>query len=258
MPTSRASCISSVLGVKPDMPTIGGRSTMAAAARSSAVLGGVTAIRPWAAVHACRHSGSHNPHARIAKPRDPSPAIRSVLFEAQTGAGAMLKWFKGPCHPGHTSAHRSRSRTIAPPIRVRRLRDASPLAGRPQRERRCTRLQPALAARWQHLRVGSVVRTTGLMRNRAQRKSVERAQQVLTKYDILTTPMLATMPPKAICWREQALEPNALRAVWPTCFLGTSDLSGFPAMSMSVGIKPVRRSHRSLILWRHRRVSEAT
>jgi amidase len=86
-----------------------------------------------------------------------------------------------------------------------------------------------------HLRAASMVRRMGLAHNEARRKWALRAQQFFTRYDLLITPMLATMPPRAVLWREKGWLANAIPAARLTAYLGPWDIAGFPAMSVPAG-----------------------
>jgi amidase len=86
-----------------------------------------------------------------------------------------------------------------------------------------------------HLEAGSMVRRMRLVRDGARRKWLLRAQQFFTTYDLLITPVLATMPPKAIPWREKGWLANAIPSVRLTRYLRPWDLAGFPAMSIPAG-----------------------
>jgi amidase len=86
-----------------------------------------------------------------------------------------------------------------------------------------------------HLRAAAMVRTLGLVRDGARQKWIARTQQFFTGHDVLITPMLATMPPKAIPWREKGWLANAIPSIRLTDYLGPWDLAGFPAISVPVG-----------------------
>jgi amidase len=73
------------------------------------------------------------------------------------------------------------------------------------------------------------------VRDGARRKWIARAQHFFTGHDVLITPMLATMPPKAIPWREKGWLANAIPSIRLTDYLGPWDLAGFPAISVPVG-----------------------
>jgi amidase len=90
----------------------------------------------------------------------------------------------------------------------------------------------------QHLRAGRVVRRTGLIRQRAQRNWKARAEVFFAEYDVLITPMLATMPAKAQQWCGKSWLANALPAIRLTAFLGPWDLAGYPVISLPAGRHP--------------------
>jgi amidase len=89
-----------------------------------------------------------------------------------------------------------------------------------------------------HLRAGQVVRRAGLVSERARRTWIARAEDFFTEYDVLITPMLATMPPKSLHWRDKGWPANAATAIALTAFLGPWDLAGFPTMSVPLGRHP--------------------
>jgi amidase len=89
-----------------------------------------------------------------------------------------------------------------------------------------------------HLRAANIVRRTGLVRQRAKRDWIARAERFFAEHDVLITPMLATMPPKAVRWREKGWLTNALPSIQLTAFLGPWDLAGYPAMSIPAGRHP--------------------
>ena len=106
--------------------------------------------------------------------------------------------------------------------------------------------QPASRVNWQqleprtrkHLRAAKVVRRTGLVRQRAKRDWIARAERFFAQHDVLITPMLATMPPESVRWREKGWLTNALPSIQLTAFLGPWDLAGYPAMSVPAGRHP--------------------
>lgn len=57
-------------------------------------------------------------------------------------------------------------------------------------------------------------------------------------HDVLITPMLAPLPPKARHWSEKSWLTNALPATQLTAFAGPWDLAGYPAMSIPAGRHP--------------------
>jgi amidase len=173
----------------------------------------------------------------LARVHDPAVLRIAVSVKSPTGAGPVPKAFTTTViETGHLLAGAGH-----------RVEEARPRYGN---------IGPALFARWlagpgqtdaatdwrhtelrtlRHLRAGSVVRGTGLIRNGARHRWVLRAQQFFSEYDLLITPMLATMPPKAIAWRNKGWLANAVPSVRLTGYLGPWDLAGFPAMSVPAG-----------------------
>ena len=86
-----------------------------------------------------------------------------------------------------------------------------------------------------HLRAGHVVRHTGLIREHAKQAWIARAERFFAAHDVLITPMLATMPPKAQHWSDKGWLANAWPSIQLTGFLGPWDLAGYPAMSLPAG-----------------------
>jgi amidase len=107
--------------------------------------------------------------------------------------------------------------------------------GEPARRFTWQQLQPRTR---RHLRAGHVVRRTGLVRQRAKHDWIARAQRFFAEHDVLITPMLATMPPKAQQWSDKGWLANAWPSIQLTAFLGPWDLAGYPAMSIPAGRHP--------------------
>jgi amidase len=89
-----------------------------------------------------------------------------------------------------------------------------------------------------HVRASNVVRHARLIRQRAKRSWIARAEQFFAQHDVLITPTLATIPPAAQRWSEKGWLSNALPAILLTPFLGPWNLAGFPAMSIPAGRHP--------------------
>ncbi|MDT5356221.1 MAG: amidase [Mycobacterium sp.] len=89
-----------------------------------------------------------------------------------------------------------------------------------------------------HLRAGHVVRHTGLIRQHPKQAWIARAERFFAAHDVLVTPMLATMPPKAQHWSDKGWLANAWPSIQLTAFLGPWDLAGYPAMSIPAGRHP--------------------
>ncbi|WP_199432557.1 amidase family protein [Qaidamihabitans albus] len=97
------------------------------------------------------------------------------------------------------------------------------------------KLQPRTRA---HVRAGDAVRRAGLVRERTAREWTSRAEEFFTTHDVLVTPMLATLPPKAARWHARSWAANALPSIGLAGFAGLWNLAGFPAMSVPAGRRP--------------------
>lgn len=115
-------------------------------------------------------------------------------------------------------------------------------------------ITPALLARWlggpgpdgpvptrlekrtqRHLRAARVVHSARLIRQAPQRQWIARAESFFAEYDVLVTPVLATLPPIAQQWSQRGWWPNALAATRLAPFTLPWNLAGFPAMSVPAG-----------------------
>jgi amidase len=93
-------------------------------------------------------------------------------------------------------------------------------------------LQPRTKA---HVRVGKLVRRLGLVRERTKQNWIRRAEAFFAEHDVLVTPTLATLPPKAKRWHERRWLANAVPSGRVAGFTGLWNLAGYPAMSVPVG-----------------------
>ncbi|MDQ0379198.1 amidase [Amycolatopsis thermophila] len=94
-----------------------------------------------------------------------------------------------------------------------------------------------LQARTQrHVRIGRAVRK--LVRPGTARRWIERAAEFFTAHDVLITPTLATLPPKAAAWHTRSCAANALPSIALAGFTGLWNLAGYPAMSVPAGRHP--------------------
>jgi len=87
-----------------------------------------------------------------------------------------------------------------------------------------------------HVRFGAAMRK--LVRPGTARRWAERAAEFFTDHDVLITPTLAALPPKAQRWHERSCAANALPSIALAGFTGLWNLAGFPAMSVPAGRHP--------------------
>lgn len=90
-------------------------------------------------------------------------------------------------------------------------------------------LQPRTQA---HVRLGRALRAARLIRPGTKARWLTRAAQFFETYDVLLTPTLATLPPKAERWHERSCLANAVPSVRLAGFAGLWNLAGYPAMSV--------------------------
>lgn len=100
---------------------------------------------------------------------------------------------------------------------------------------RRTALQPRTRA---HVRVGEEVRRRGLVRDRTVDMWRERAAEFFAEHDVLVTPMLATLPPKARRWHRFPWPANVLPSISVAGFAGLWNLAGYPAVTVPAGRHP--------------------
>ncbi|WP_425388246.1 amidase [Amycolatopsis taiwanensis] len=89
-----------------------------------------------------------------------------------------------------------------------------------------------------HLRIGRAVRAAGLIRPGTRRRWVARAEEFFGGHDVLLTPTLATLPPKAARWHERSWAANAVTAIRLGPFTGLWNLAGYPAISVPAARHP--------------------
>lgn len=89
-----------------------------------------------------------------------------------------------------------------------------------------------------HVRAGDVVRRTGLVRAGAAQDWRLRAEEFFADHDVLVTPTLATLPPKARRWHERSWLGNAVPSMRLAGFTGLWNLAGYPALSVPAGRHP--------------------
>lgn len=98
-----------------------------------------------------------------------------------------------------------------------------------------TLLQPRTRA---HVRFGRVLRKAGLIRPGTRHRWLARAERFFADYDILLTPALATLPPKAEPWHERSCLANAIPSIRLAGFAGLWNLAGYPAMTVPAARHP--------------------
>jgi amidase len=96
-------------------------------------------------------------------------------------------------------------------------------------------LQPRTQA---HVRLGRALRAARLIRPGTKARWLTRAKQFFESYDVLLTPTLATLPPKAGRWHERSCLANAIPSVRLAGFVGLWNLAGYPAMSVPAARHP--------------------
>ena len=93
-------------------------------------------------------------------------------------------------------------------------------------------LQPRTRA---HVRFGRLVQRAGLVRESAKQHWIERAEEFFAEHDVLVTPSLATLPPKARRWHERRWLANVMPSIRVAPYPGVWNLAGYPAMSVPAG-----------------------
>ncbi|MFD8500462.1 amidase family protein [Amycolatopsis sp. NPDC059657] len=86
-----------------------------------------------------------------------------------------------------------------------------------------------------HLRLGRAMVRAGRIREETKFNWLTRAEEFFASHDILVTPVLATLPPRARRWHEQSWLANAIPAMRVAPFAGLWNLAGYPAMSIPAG-----------------------
>jgi amidase len=100
-----------------------------------------------------------------------------------------------------------------------------------------TLLQPRTQT---HVRLGRALRAARVIRPGTKSRWITRAAQFFEDYDVLLTPTLATLPPKAERWHERSCLANAVPSIRLAGFAGLWNLAGYPAISV-----PAARRHPS-------------
>jgi amidase len=86
-----------------------------------------------------------------------------------------------------------------------------------------------------HVRLGNALRSAGLIRESTKQNWIGRAERFFAEHDVLVTPTLATLPPKARRWHERGWLANVAPSIRVGGFTGLWNLAGYPAMSVPVG-----------------------
>jgi amidase len=89
-----------------------------------------------------------------------------------------------------------------------------------------------------HVRLGRVVRRARLIHPGTKRRWLAHAEAFFAEHDVLLTPTLAALPPKAARWHERSCLANAIPSVRLAGFTGLWNLAGYPAMSVPAGRHP--------------------
>ncbi|GAB2992165.1 amidase [Amycolatopsis acidiphila] len=89
-----------------------------------------------------------------------------------------------------------------------------------------------------HVKLGRALRAARLIRPGTKARWLSRAKEFFESYDVLLTPTLATLPPKAERWHERSSLANAVPAVRLAGFAGLWNLAGYPAMSVPASRHP--------------------
>lgn len=83
-----------------------------------------------------------------------------------------------------------------------------------------------------HIRIGRALRAAGLIKPGTRRRWVARAEEFFSDHDVLLTPTLATLPPKAVRWHERSWLANAISGTRLGPFTPLWNLAGYPAISV--------------------------
>ena len=83
-----------------------------------------------------------------------------------------------------------------------------------------------------HVRLGRALRTARLIRPGTQARWRTRAKAFFDDYDVLLTPTLGTLPPKAERWHDRSCLANAIPSIRVAGFAGLWNLAGYPAVSV--------------------------
>ncbi|MBB4688442.1 amidase family protein [Amycolatopsis jiangsuensis] len=95
------------------------------------------------------------------------------------------------------------------------------------------RLQPRTRT---HVRLGKL--TARWVRERSRTEWLSITEAFFADHDVLVTPALATMPPKARRWHRRPWPAVALPSVRVAAFAGMWNLAGYPALAVPIGHHP--------------------
>lgn len=85
------------------------------------------------------------------------------------------------------------------------------------------------------VRIGDAIAERGWVRPEAKQMWLARAEAFFAEHDVLLTPTLAALPPKALRWHQRSCLANALPSIRVAGFTGLWNLAGYPAMSVPAG-----------------------
>ncbi|HVV11004.1 amidase family protein [Amycolatopsis sp.] len=88
------------------------------------------------------------------------------------------------------------------------------------------------------VRLGRALRQAKLIRPGTRDRWLKRAHRFFEDHDVLVTPALATLPPKAERWHTRSCLANALPSIRVAGFAGLWNLAGFPAMTVPAARHP--------------------
>ncbi|MFD2419143.1 amidase [Amycolatopsis pigmentata] len=87
-------------------------------------------------------------------------------------------------------------------------------------------------------RIGRAMQAAGLIQPGTRRRWLARTEEFFTRYDVLLTPTLGALPPKAERWHERSFLANMLPSGRVAPFTGLWNLAGYPAMSVPAARHP--------------------
>ncbi|MEC3980600.1 amidase [Amycolatopsis sp. H20-H5] len=96
-------------------------------------------------------------------------------------------------------------------------------------------LQPRTRA---HVRLGRFLIRAGRVREATRDNWLARAEEFFSAYDVLITPTLATLPPRAHRWHTRHWLANTVPSLRVGGFTGLWNLAGYPGLSVPIGSHP--------------------